>query len=511
MKPSEFYHKISEKLYKREYLICFVSVFVFGMAAHAYKFLNILPNYDSLGSFYDPQNTIQLGRCFLTLGCGISSYYDLTWIIALLSLIYITVSAICVVEIFGIKSPAAIILSAGILVTFPTVTCTFAFMYTADGYFLAMMLSSLAVLTALRRKKGFIPAAVMFCFSLGMYQAYILYAMALTLIYAVKRLLIDNDSVKSLFARLLHVLYAGAAGALLYFISYKTLLRLEGRALSSYNGLSDISLRNLPSVGGALYNCLHDFVFFFFYSEKGASLYVILNVLMAALLFLLVFCLILKKRRALGTGRILLSFAAACLLPFCTYIYYFVSDVDYHTLMLEGLAFVYILVIVFYDHDGIFPAMGKWFQWGIVILMSLIIYNFILTANITYTNMHNSYERSLAVVNRMADRMEQLPEYSAASKIAVIGKLPGSDETVHNFPPDMVGTVPNYIMRLQPHYTAMLDYYNGIVLKDVSEEELQSVLDSAEYAQMRDWPDASSVKIIGDTVVIRLSEPYVSK
>lgn len=507
MSPSAFY-KTLRKYWKRGYTIIFASVFLFGMAAHAYKFFNLLPNYDSLSSLYSSQNTIHLGRCFLTLGCGISSFHDLPWVIGLLSLFYLALSAVCIKELFGFTRPVCLILMSGILVVFPAVTNTFAFLFTADGYFLSMLLSSFAVLLLVKivkSRKGILPAAVCFCLSLGMYQAYVLYAGVLVLLYAVKCMLFDTETVKSLFQRLLKILASVSIGAILYNVIYKLLLRWENVALSDMNGLSEISLGNLPNPFDAAYDAVHDFIFFFFYSEHGVTLYILLNILFVCGLLFLVLRLIYKKGRSLGFGRIALIVVAAAAVPFCIYFYYFISNVQYHTIMLESIALIYIFALLFLEHSESGGRFSNCCQWFLIILSSLIVYNFILTANIAYKDMAHSFERSTSVINRMAARMESLPGFSNAAKLAVIGELPGSKETIHNYPPDLSGTVPNYIMRIPENYADMLRNYNNIELEVISDEEMAALLDTSQYSQMTCWPENGSVAVIGDTVVLKLS------
>lgn len=506
MTPAEFFQKMKRGI-KREYLIILLSTFLFGLAAHAYKFLNILPNYDSLESLYYSQNTIHLGRCFLVLGCGISSFYDIPWVIGILSLFYIALSVICITELLQIRKTLSLVLASGLIVTFPAVTNTFTFLFTADGYFLAMFLAMLAVLLASRERKWVFPAALCICFSLGMYQSYVLMAIVLTLLFTAKSILVDELTLKELSAPLRRIFLAGLTGTVLYYISYQVLLKLENVTLSDYNGLSSMSIHNLPNPLDAIYNCIHDFLFFFFYSENGFSLYTALNVVMVVILAIVLLSLCLKKWKRLGAGRVLFSLLCLLCMPFCIYFYYFISDVDYHTIMLESIVLIFLMLVLLLEHAEQLPKFRLCTQWTCLILVSLMIYNFILLANIVYTGMHNSYERSMSVINRMADRMEQLPDYASAEKLAIIGDLPDSRETIHNYPPDLSGTVPGYVMRIQPNYRDMLRNYNNIVLENVTDEELECVLNTEEYRSMTVWPASGSVAIIDRTVVIKLSEP----
>ena len=107
--------------------LAFTVTFIMGMLVHMYKFTNTLLNHDAIFNFYSDQNVIDLGRWFLAPVCGISSYFDLPWIIGVFSVFWIAVTTVVVCKIFEIKNPIMLILTGGLLVTFPAITQTFYF------------------------------------------------------------------------------------------------------------------------------------------------------------------------------------------------------------------------------------------------------------------------------------------------------------------------------------------------------------------------------------------------
>ena len=110
---------------KPEWKLAFFSAFVIGLLVHAYKFTNTLLNHDSVFNAYSNQNMLGSGRWFLSIACGISSYFDLPWLNRVMALIYIALTAADVVAILGIRNPFVVVLSAGLLVTFPGMTESF--------------------------------------------------------------------------------------------------------------------------------------------------------------------------------------------------------------------------------------------------------------------------------------------------------------------------------------------------------------------------------------------------
>ena len=195
MQPEQLFNCM-KKYIKKEWVICFFSAVFFGLAAHLFKITNFIPNWDSLLNLYNDQNKTNLGRCFLGFACSFSTYYDLPWINGFLSLIYVGLSAVCVSELFEIKSRISLVLIGGLMATFPTVTSTLAYNYTADGYFLALLCMCLAVIVCVRFYRRLLLAAVLIAFGLGIYQAYITFAMMLMLIYLVDELLFKHINMK---------------------------------------------------------------------------------------------------------------------------------------------------------------------------------------------------------------------------------------------------------------------------------------------------------------------------
>ncbi len=94
------YHKI-----RREWKIAFLTCFLLGLLVHMPILTADIPNHDGLDSMYFDQNMITSGRWFLTVACGISSYYTLPWLIGILGLLYLGCAAAALCELLEIRRP----------------------------------------------------------------------------------------------------------------------------------------------------------------------------------------------------------------------------------------------------------------------------------------------------------------------------------------------------------------------------------------------------------------------
>ena len=74
--PGEALHVLKTHI-KKSWKIAFLSAFLAGLLIHLPVWTMDAPNHDGLASVYFDQNMITSGRWFLTVACGISSYYTL--------------------------------------------------------------------------------------------------------------------------------------------------------------------------------------------------------------------------------------------------------------------------------------------------------------------------------------------------------------------------------------------------------------------------------------------------
>lgn len=513
MQPEQILSWIKMKI-KKEWIISFFAVVFFGSLAHFYKFTNFLPNWDSLLNLYTDQNKTNLGRCFLAAACSFSSYYDLPWINGLFSMIYIAISAICVSELFQIRKFVPLVLISGMMVTFPTVTSTLAYNYTADGYFLALLCACVAVIVVIRCRWGVLAASIFLTISLGIYQGYITFTMVLMLIYLIDQLLFYHIKLKQFLSMSVRFGICGILGAAGYWLSMKVLLLFSDEVLSDYQNIDSTFNMEGVHILHAIKQAGYRFLVYFFDFSHGINLFLILNIILVFILacfFLLAFFM---EKTIKEPCRLILVFLCIIMLPFASFALYFLNSVlDYHNLMLMCLCLIYIMPIIFYERLTMITekyAIIK--QWAIILLSLLTIYNFILLANISYQKMHMAYEKSYGVIIRLADRIEQIPKTASCKKIAVIGCLPGSNSISVNFPPDMTGITDSYIIRKQDTemqenvVQAMLRDYCGLFYEDTTEKEIETIQQQPEFYQMNCWPAQNSIAVIGDTLVIQFEE-----
>ena len=134
------------------------------------------------------------------------------------------------------------------MVSFPALASTFAYVFTMDGYMLALFLAVLAVLFTAKYPRGYLAGAVCLAFSMGSYQAYLPFTILLCVYKC-------------------HYLGMGIAGGVLYYVILQILLKLQGKVLDTYQGIN--SMEQMGSGMGILATIKGMYVDFLAFTVHG--------------------------------------------------------------------------------------------------------------------------------------------------------------------------------------------------------------------------------------------------
>lgn len=521
---------------KKEYLYPFLAAVIVGFLTHMFLFVNKLPNADAMTSFYFDQNMVTSGRWFLTVVCGISSYYDLNWGIGVLSVFYLAIAAVFVSEFFEVKSLTARVCIGALLVTFPAVTATFAYLYTADGYMLAFLLAVLAAYFTKKYKFGFIGGAVCLALSIGSYQAYLAVTVLLCL-FSLISMCLNNASFKEIWAKIWRYLVMGIGGGIIYYIALKVCLAVQGKVLDSYQGINEMGKISLETLPGMLFDAYYDFAAFAIkgniFINNGFSLgcVVLLTVVVCVTAL---FCY-LKSKAYKKWYQTLLLLVFISLLPFgANIIFLMSSEVTFHLLMrLQWILFpVYAVVLSesmvewHKSHGSSHNADSKETMeqkaGGKKVSLSLVVacvgaiaslglsYQFMLMDNIAYFNMNERYEKTYAYCVRLVDRIEQTPGYEPGMPIAMIGVVDESKYPVTDITGDVTsrisGSTGDILIYKGEQYAAFMKHYLNVTINPIVGEQIIEIYNSPEYREMDSFPAENSIRIVDGIMYIK-TEP----
>ncbi len=514
---------------------------VIGLLIHAYRFTNTLLNHDALYNVYSSQNMTDTGRWFLSIACALSSYFDLPWLIGVFSIGLIALTAVVITDLFEMENPILIGLCGALLVSFPAITETFFFEFTADGYMMAMLFAALSVrLTVIgeNRPLRWAAAGVLLCLSAAIYQAYVSFAMVLTLACFMVDLLEGRHSTRAYMRWIRNELALYVAAMAGYYVIWKLCMRLSGWTDAAYMGIDQLGKGSLYD---AVYNVLWSFALYFLEWDittgwKGLTVHNGLHMLFLLAVVLVAALAVRRSRLYARKTHFVLFLLAAAAIPFSAYLWYFASPgVVYCTRMEQSLCLCFVLTAALYE---------RWADTRVStlagLLLAAIVLNNSVTANVFYHYMDRCNRQSYATAVEMSTRIHALDD-GTITRIAIGGGLDpweAEDET----DPSGLGTLgrlksvrknlfenQTYISLYMAYALDFtLSYYRAhpdadmpvktkeftepvpadwsFAFPAVSSQELREIRESQAYRAMPCWPAADSVQVMGDVIVLKLSE-----
>ena len=510
MTPTQVFQKLNSKI-KRQWRLAFFSAVVIGLLTHMPILVSDIPNHDGLASMYFDQNMITSGRWFLTVACGFSSYYTVPWIIGLLGLLFLGLAAAALTELLEVDRGWAIVLNSGLLAVFPSLASTFAYVFTLDGYMLALFLAVLAVLVTKKYKLGFVGGAFCLAFSLGTYQAYLSFAMILSL-FAVLMQFAEEKSAAQKARGIARYLGMGVLGAVLYYVILQVLLRIQGKELASYQGIDGMA--SGAAVGGGLLDIVKKiYLDFASFSLNGNVLYnnwvsVGALVLLAAVAVLSGLALAHRRKWWKNPVFFVIMVVAVAVTPLVTNVILLVSPgVTYHLLMRYQWVLFLIGLTAFVSRNARLSKRGHILEWGAFLAVFTLVFFYGVSDNIGYSNLQKRYEKTYAYCLRLLDRIEQTDGYYQGIPIALVGvvgseQYPTTDLTL-SVTGNMIGLSGDSLVYTGANYQEFIRHYLGATLNILPAETMAEMYYSEEYRSMESFPGEDSIRIIDGIMYIK--------
>lgn len=494
---------------KKEWKAAFFATFIIGLLIHMPMMLQDIPNHDGLDSMHFDQNMITSGRWFLTMACGISSYFTLPWLIGLLAILYLALTSVALVEILEVRKTSVIILISGLLAGFPAIASTFAYVFTMDGYMMALFLAVLSVVLTKKYKFGFAAGAVCLACSMGIYQAYLPFAVILC-IYGILMIAMGNGELKEKILCSLRYLYMGIAGASGYYVILQILLKIQGKELASYQGIDGMGAVERSGIFEILVKMYTDFIAF---TLKGNvlvnnmfSLAAVCGLVLVAAVTLIQLMIHRKWWRSIWLYGLLVLLVIG--LPIATNIILIVSpDVTYHVLMRYQWVLYPILLMAFSEKYGCMTVKDTWKEWGILLTAGILVWNFAVTDNIAYSNLQKKYEKTYAYCVRLLDRMEQTEGYYQGIPIAMIGVVGEESYPVTDISQKatsgLLGMNGDMLLYTGNNYELFMKHFLGATLNILPAESMAEMYYSQAYREMESFPAEDSIRIIDGIMYIK--------
>lgn len=477
----------------------FLAALLTGFAAHMFMFTNKLVNHDEIEALFYKGATVTSGRWGLELSKLLLPNWSMPWIYGLLTLLLISVSVCIMLGILEIRSRLPQILLAAVVVSFPSLTGTYCFMFTSAAYGLAFLLAVLCVW--LYQKGGAVNAAfatVSLVLCLSIYQAYIAITASLFVLLMIKGCLEVEKSVWQIVLYGLKALAMMAAALAVYFAVTLLVFRFTGAEFNSYvmeNVNDKASLLGKVRMAYENFRDIFTFRNYSLISSEGARYahIVLLGVILVGL--------VLAARKSMPLNWVLLAVLVLLLPLSINCMYLLMSPQSIHTLVLYSFVCLYFLGALILEKLA--PRPGLLVKDIMALLMCIIIASNVYFANMTYLKMHLQYENANAFYVSLIAQIKETEGFDENSRLAIIGR---QDNLLYPFPELGTDGLLGPSQDLVNIYSRenFFRRYLGFDVPFAGQEELDALSKTAEFEQMAEYPYNGSVKKIGDYIVVKL-------
>lgn len=470
-----------------------------GLAAHMFMLTNKLPNHDDVESLFGKGATITSGRWGLELVKALFPDWSMPWIYGLISIVLIAAAVCLMVKLLDIRSKAMQALMAALVLTFPSLTGTFCFMFTSSAYALAFLLAVAAVYEFQRGGwAAYAAGALMLIFSLSIYQAYIAVTAGLFVLIMIRRTLDAQEPVGKIVLYGVKALAYLAAAAAVYYAATALVLKLTGAAFNDYvtGNVNERGLLGRIRMAYDTFFYVFTFRNFYLVPTEGSRY---LHIVYAAALVLALGWLAVRTKKPLHMA---LAAALTLLLPLAmNCMVLIMSGESIHTLVLYSFVCLYLLGAI--AAERLTRGAQVYARRGIALMLGVAAAVNIYFANMCYLKLELQYENAISFYTVMIARVETTEGFDEDCDLAVIGE---QKELLHTFPELDTTLLMGPARDMVNIYSRenFLRRYLGFDMEFATQEEIEEIKRDARFEQMPGYPYYGSVARIGEHIVVKL-------
>ena len=538
-KADDYFHILWSKIDLR-HKACFFAAFAVGILTHLMMLTNKLPNWDDISCTPGVGGGTILGRWLQQYVHGFFSVWSAPAMNGVMAILFLSLAACFVIDIIGLRTVTASVLTGIFFVTFPSAVSILLFMFLAPEFGLAMLLSMMGTYFAdrpLRRKNGtragafasFAFGSILLMLSLALYQSYFVLAAALLVLCCILEC-IDRCPGGEILRHGIYRLAYLAAGMLLYLLS----ILIRGDSISNYRGMNDMGSVTAREWMNAFLRDFHRVLQYFvtsppsFITGFSAVLSRCVAILTAILLIAFFFTKKIYRDRMRGIFYILLMPVQVMALGLT----YIMAPTTEHgtTMMTFSYVVLYLILAALSERIGTgcladpVEGAGRSVRRKVssaaavlaVILLVCSAYSFYRIDNMAYYRTYIASERMKAFYNRIAARLEEQDGYDYGQKVMILrsywpDKIPvqeqGSGAMDYQLYDDLEGLATEdklFISNLRQCYMNLyLGVGDGAM---VTQETMDKYLDDPRIAAMPSWPADGCIQKMDDIWFVKMTD-----
>ena len=488
-----------------------IAALVCGIGTHMMGLVTMLHNNDDIGQMpYGYGTGITSGRWLLTIlgdfAAELGFSYNLHWVNGLLFLVMIALAAVMTADVLRLKSRWFAGILGALFAVFPSVTGTMLFRYTVSYYGISLLLAIATVWLTERYRYGFLAGAVCLALSMGIYQAYVPFAITLFVLILLQRTLKGQDSFPELVKRGLFYCLILAGGLLIYFLCLKLCLALYGTQLSDYNGVNTMGKLSLGQLPQLLKLTVYNFCKLPWNNYCGLAgmkliriCYVLLAVI-AAVSFMWIAVSRVKKPLLIILAAALCGILAVAV----NFIQIMCPDGWIYTIMVYPFVLIGCIPMIILETAEDTELCRTLAAKALALVLSAMALCYAYETNVVYTAQYYANRQVENYLNGIITQVRMTEGFDPEKKWAFIGQIEdplirsGWDSELRYGGSESAEILLNRHTRWY-----WFQVYCGYWIPDVDDETALQLGRTEEVRQMPCWPDYGSVKVIDDTVVIK--------
>ena len=498
---------------------------IFMVLLHGYRYVSLGFSHDSLAFAWQPDLEWQI-----SLGRYMQPFYwwiirgriAAPFIVGVLSYGYMVGSVYGVASLLDLKAKTSLFLLAGLMcgsLAFIALDATYS--HTADVYMLALMLNIAAAWLCLRGRRrvpSVLAAVVLLVISTGLYQAYLQVFTALTMVWALLRLLkTDDRAIPEAAARCAQSFLALMLAMALFFVGYYVVMAVTGvEAVSKANSIGGMKVLS----GAALVDMVKTTwkMPLWKLERLQGRIAPLARMLTAVVLMTGAAATIFTARRSRVSAWQALGMAVlALLLPFgMNWICLFCSGAV-HDLMMYAYIVPLLAALAANERAWNLALADEGKQIGkktraaacvLPLAVLTLLFDRGIYANQIYLKKDLEYDTTLSVMTRVVDHIEQVEGYiPGETPVKFLGDIQRSKLAMTRpafaHLGSLTGTEENYAITYGDTFWMYLEDVMGYPIKrfrETKNEEQERVTDD-----MPCFPDKDSVQMVDGVVFVKLA------
>ncbi|MBP3261379.1 glucosyltransferase domain-containing protein [Pseudobutyrivibrio sp.] len=506
----------------------FISALVFGIVAHGFAMFNRLSVHDNSHCLFDLGASYEVNRWGLGILYRLMVYTTKTFSLPvfniLLSLIFIGIAAMLIMDMFQVKTRLVAVIIGGMMVVFPMVTSLNSFLFTTWAYFLGLIFAVQAARTLTKdySVKNLVLSIIWLALSLSLYQAFLGVVITLMLLMMFVNVLECKTTTIGQYAKegALSIVSL-VLGLGVWAVVAKIFRTIKHIQLDDYKGWTEpYDISKFP---GKLIDAMKNFLTFRMEGINALRYLRMLTLLIFLLTVVLIVVLLIKSKNNMALK--LSSVVGVILIPVAMMIIYVLSTSDLYvvsTLMIYAEIFVFIIPLLLIEHvEGLMNTMADKVAQCVAALLifctAVVTVGYVYLDNAAYYKAAIYQEQAVVYMTALIANIKSTEGFSDDMDIVFVGFNNVEDATIN----ELANKEQMDGIQLEKYYNSLEEMINygvniqfmrdhlGVGNDKIIIDEENEYAKETEIKNMPVYPNEGGIAIVDGRVIVKMGEKYI--